>query len=460
MSVGVRPTTIRARAAAALGALALVPVLTLPAAAAGQTASNVGTCSEWRVVRADGTVLTDRSQFGDLLLERGAAYRIELRVFIRSDLWNGALNSCDPLMTSPDPGLPNLTGWRAQRTPLNLTLVDSGTSPSDAIWSSTLSLRRDLGASDIDHTDFLLVQPTADGSTLPATYRYEAFQPAILFRYFPFGSDLSDAARYQGVGTLPAAPTSTSAPFGFEFSDVIVLPFTVKADAPEELVYFRLGAGIQIIPQIFRFTEGSGGGGDGAGNGAATTPLLSGGAAPGLTPGTAVWQQADGTTVPLPVSSPAAGQLRYQTDGLRITLTGGAGTSASGGLVVAPGGEITCEVCVDLATGEVIEAWMFSQPRLVAAHRVGDDPCQRFTIPVGAPLDGGGPVTAGAHTLQLALPTATGMQAVNVGVSVGGPVPASVPAGDTPSVPVWLVAVWAAGLAGILLASWRRIVTG
>jgi hypothetical protein len=143
-----------------------------------------------------------------------------------------------------------------------------------------------------------------------------------------------------------------------------------------------------------------------------------------------------------------------------VTLTGGAGTSVANGLVVSPAGEVVCEVCLDLATVNVIEAWMFSTPRLVAAHRIGAEPCQTFAIPVGAPLDGGGPVAAGAHTLQLALPTASGIQAVNVGVTVGGLVPASVPAGEGPAVPAGLLVLGLLAAAGAVVAARRQVVIG
>jgi hypothetical protein len=184
------------------------------------------------------------------------------------------------------------------------------------------------------------------------------------------------------------------------------------------------------------------------------------GSIPSALTGVAVWQQADGTTVPLAVSSPAPGQVRYEADGVRLTLTGGAGTSASRGLVANAAGEVECEICAVLAAGGVTEAWMFSTPRLVAAWSIEDLPCQTFTIPVVAPLDGGGPVSAGAHTLQLALPTASGMQAVNVGVTVGGPVPASVPAGEGPTVPVGLLAFGALAAVGAVVAARRQVVTG
>jgi hypothetical protein len=193
-------------------------------------------------------------------------------------------------------------------------------------------------------------------------------------------------------------------------------------------------------------------------SGTSNSWVPSSGGAPQQPAGAGVWQQEDGTVVPLPTSSPRAGQVRYSTDGLRVTLTGGRGTSASGGLVADANGTIVCEVCAVIAAGEVIEAWMFSTPRLVAAHLTDDLPCQTFTIPVVSPLDGAGPVSAGAHTLQLVLPTASGLQAVNVGLTVGGPVPTRVPAGDGPVLPVGRVLVLLLVAAGVLVV--RRPVEG
>ena len=182
-----------------------------------------------------------------------------------------------------------------------------------------------------------------------------------------------------------------------------------------------------------------------------------GGVLPALPAGVGAWVQADGSSEPLAVSSPGVNQLRYAADGVEVTFTGGSGSSVSRGLVADANGEVVCEVCLQLAAGQVIEVWMFSTPRLVAAHLTEDLPCQRFSVPVVAPLDGGGPVVAGAHTLQLALPTASGMQAVNVGVTVGGPVPASVPAGEG-SMPFGAVLFVLLGAAGVLVAG-RRLVT-
>jgi hypothetical protein len=184
------------------------------------------------------------------------------------------------------------------------------------------------------------------------------------------------------------------------------------------------------------------------------------GVLPQVSPGLGEWVQADGSSTSLVVSSPGPNQVRYTAEGVQVTFTGGAGSDASRGLIANPNGEIVCEVCIPLAPGQVIEVWMFSTPRLVAAHLTQDLPCQRFTIPVGAPLDGGGPVSAGAHTLQLALPTASGMQAVNVGMTVGGPVPASVPAGEGPTVPVGLLAFGLLVAAGAAAVARRQVVTG
>jgi len=69
-------------------------------------------------------------------------------------------------------------------------------------------------------------------------------------------------------------------------------------------------------------------------------------------------------------------------------------------------------------------------------------------------------VSGGAHTLQLALPTASGMQAVNVGVTVGGPVPSRVPAGEAPAVPGGLVAFGLLAAAGAVVAVRRQVVAG
>ena len=176
------------------------------------------------------------------------------------------------------------------------------------------------------------------------------------------------------------------------------------------------------------------------------------GQTPTLPTGAGEWRQPDGTVTSLTPSTPSAGQLRYSGDGITVTFTGAAGTSPSTGLIADVNGVVECEICAFLAEGGVIEAWMFSEPRLVAAWRVEDLPCQRFTIPVASPLDGRGPLPVGTHTLQLVLPTASGVAAVDVGVTVGGrQVPTGVRAGEGGSTPIRVL--WAQGALGLLLAS-------
>ncbi len=178
------------------------------------------------------------------------------------------------------------------------------------------------------------------------------------------------------------------------------------------------------------------------GNGGAPTTATSGpvptgsGSLPTMTPGVGVWQDVSGAVTTLTASSPAAGQVRYSAPGLQLTLTGASGSGTRTGLVAEANGTVVCELCAFLAEGGVIEAWVLSEPRLAAAWRtddiarlLGDLPCRTFTIPVGTPLDGGDSLPVGVHTLQLQLPTTSGLQAVNVGVTIGAPVPTTVRAG-------------------------------
>jgi hypothetical protein len=161
-----------------------------------------------------------------------------------------------------------------------------------------------------------------------------------------------------------------------------------------------------------------------------------GGVQPSQPVASAAFVRADGTPEQLAASVPGRNQVRYEADGVRITLQGGSGTSVPRGLVANPAGEVICEVCIaSLTAGQVVEVWLFSTPRLVAAHLVDDAECQLFAVPMVAPLDGAGPVPAGAHTLQFTLVTSDGVQAVNVGLTVGDLMPARIPAGEGPSMP-------------------------
>jgi hypothetical protein len=236
-----------------------------------------------------------------------------------------------------------------------------------------------------------------------------------------------------GNATCTATPPATSCVVtglanGTAYTFTIVATNAIGSSAPSS-------PSAAVEPSA---TGGNGSNVDGTGDGetgasGGSTPVLQGGSVPVVPTGTGVWQQVDGSTTQLAVSSSGVNQIRYSSDGIRVTLTGGPGTSVANGLVADPNGEIVGEVCSELPVGQVIEVWMFSAPRLVAAHLIGPGECRMFSIPLAAPLDGGGPVSAGAHTLQLVLPTASGMQAVNVGVTVGSLLlPTSVRAGEGP----------------------------
>ncbi len=188
----------------------------------------------------------------------------------------------------------------------------------------------------------------------------------------------------------------------------------------------------------------------GAGSGGERSFVAPGGVVPSVPAGSGVWQTADGTIVPLTVSSPGENQVRYEADGVRVTFTGAAGTDASAGLVADPNGEVVCEICVALAAGLPLDVWLFSTPRLLGTHVTENLPCQTFTVSMVEPADGEGPVVGGAHTLQLAVPSAAGVQAVNVGVTVGGPVPTVVPSGEGPAVPSGLLVFGLLAAAGAL----------
>jgi len=86
----------------------------------------------------------------------------------------------------------------------------------------------------------------------------------------------------------------------------------------------------------------------------------------------------------------------------------------------------------------VVEAWVNSDPRLSAAVRIPDDAqdgdCHQLAVPTGAPLDGGGPIEEGAHTLQLRMYTDAEFLVLSTGITVSSspPVPLQVPTGGGP----------------------------
>lgn len=127
-----------------------------------------------------------------------------------------------------------------------------------------------------------------------------------------------------------------------------------------------------------------------------------------------------------------------------------------------PGAGNAWGICPALNDGDPFLLWEYTEEQIPVAcggtlmPRVErTDTSSGASTPVRAsvvPLDGGGPVAAGAHTLQRALPTASGMQAVNVGVTLGGPVPASAVAGEGPAVPGWLLTLGLFAAGGVMAA--------
>ena len=166
-----------------------------------------------------------------------------------------------------------------------------------------------------------------------------------------------------------------------------------------------------------------------------------GGAAPTVTPGSASIVTSSGEAVVPEVGfgddgGLGSGAVVISTPELTVAVAGDRGASPAAGAVAAPGGEIVSRIEADIPAGAVVEVWLFSTPRLVAAARADEAGQVDVTVPLSAPLDGGGPVEPGTHTMQLLIPTSSGLIGVNVGVTVGGPVPTSVPSGAAPSLPL------------------------
>jgi hypothetical protein len=110
-----------------------------------------------------------------------------------------------------------------------------------------------------------------------------------------------------------------------------------------------------------------------------------------------------------------------------------------------------------LVPGSVVEVWINSEPRLVAAAEVPEDGGTAIVSPTGTPLDGGEPIEDGAHTLELRMFTADGFEIVARGITVGQVTPTRVPAGEGP-VPSGAVLLALLAAAGALVAG-RRLVT-
>ena len=172
---------------------------------------------------------------------------------------------------------------------------------------------------------------------------------------------------------------------------------------------------------------------------ASTFVRASDGTVPTVVPGAVTVITAAGDEVESQVSivdAPAGeGAVVVTASGLTVTVSGDRGATEALGAIVVSGGEfdvdISSAIDADIPAGSVVEIWLFSTPRLVAAARADVDG-QVDAVPLSTPLDGGEPIPAGAHTLQLIIPTTSGTRAVNVGVTVVQ-VPTSVPSGVSPS---------------------------
>jgi hypothetical protein len=130
------------------------------------------------------------------------------------------------------------------------------------------------------------------------------------------------------------------------------------------------------------------------------------------------------------------GGVVLEAEGLTVTVASAVGARADSGVIVPAGGEVQCVLCGDFVPGSVVEAWVNSDPRLSAAVRIPDDAqdgdCHQLAVPTGSPLDGGGAIEEGAHTLQLRMYTDSGFTVLSTGITIGALVPAGVPTGGGP----------------------------
>ncbi len=129
-------------------------------------------------------------------------------------------------------------------------------------------------------------------------------------------------------------------------------------------------------------------------------------------------------------------------------------------MLVAPDGEIACQLCAALVPGSTVEAWVNSDPRLAVELEVpadhGAEDCLDLDASMAEPADGEGPIAEGPHTLQLHMTTDEGFAVLSTGITVGGVAPVSVPAGEgSPAVPLMMLAMSLLGGAALLT---RRMV--
>ena len=278
--------------------------------------------------------------------------------------------------------------------------------------------------------NFLPMWGTDDNATVAVISRGTGKVIFLGFDYFSTGLDSSSSG--DGSGTVCSQNGS---------------PLVQKV-LPAALNYAR-DLSIDRIPAELRGQLGLGGSGGTSQDPTTTTINVAVQQSTGLS-GTNSLLVRDGQVVPTSTTSnPSVGPrgglvIEDEARELRVSVASTGGTSPTGGVVVAPDGEIVCEICARLAAGSVVEAWIYSTPRLAAAVRVDveEGVCPLLRIPVGAPLDGGGSITPGVHTLQLRMYTPTGFEVLSIPITVGSgtaadaaagaPVPSSVPTGGGP----------------------------
>lgn len=155
------------------------------------------------------------------------------------------------------------------------------------------------------------------------------------------------------------------------------------------------------------------------------------------------------------------GGTTVTSDGLEVHVGSAFGALSDAGVVVPSGGTLGASVTGALAPGSVVEVWINTQPRLVAAVRVPDDGgTVAVAIPTGAPLDGGEAIDDGAHTLELRMYTEDGFEIVATGITIGQVVPTRIPAGEGPGPFDRVLPLLGAGLVVAMVAGRRMIATG
>lgn len=165
----------------------------------------------------------------------------------------------------------------------------------------------------------------------------------------------------------------------------------------------------------------------------------------------------------LPVTSRVSGSVGprggvvLDSDGMQVRVASVLGARADAGVIVPSSGVFEASVTGPLVPGSVVEVWINSEPRLVAAAEVPEDgDSVTVAIPTGTPLDGGDPIEDGEHTLELRMFTEDGYEIVATGITVGQVAPTRVPAGEGPA-PLGGVLPLLAGALLVAAVAGRRV---